>query len=338
MAGVAPLCAQAASATFSGYVTDPTRAVVTNAVVQVVNEETNVSQTSQTNQAGVYLFPSLPPGRYRVSVKATGFKEIVEENLLLHVRDTVSENFQLEVGPTAESVTVQAEAALVNTQDAAVGTVVERHIVADMPLNGRSFRGLITLTPGVVTVPAGSNTPGQFVVNGQRSDTNYVMVDGVSGNVAAPIAGFINANGTGSAPTASSSGGFNNLVSIDDLQEFRITTSSFAPEFGRTPGGQISLFSRSGTNAFHGDTFEYLRNTVLDADDWFLNSRAKPRGIVQQNDSGGVVGGPILKNRLFFFTSYEGLRLNAPSPSVKVVPTQGARDAAAATNENGVVG
>src|SRR2546423_1658678 len=144
MATVGPLSAQTDSATFSGYVTDPSGAVVTTAVVQVVNEETNVSQTTRTNQAGVYLFSSLPPGRYRVSVKATGFKESVEQNLLLHVQDAVSQNFQLELGPTAESVTVSANSSLVNTQDAAVGTVVERQIVADMPLNGRSFQGLIT--------------------------------------------------------------------------------------------------------------------------------------------------------------------------------------------------
>src|SRR5262249_25009257 len=153
-------------------------------------------------------------------------------------------------------------------------TVVERQVVENMPLNGRSFQGLITLSPGVATVAVGTNSAstGQFVVNGQRTDTSYFTVDGVSANAGAPIAGSMGSNGTGSTPTNSSTGGFNNMVSIDALQEFRISTSSYAPEFGRSPGGQIALVSRAGTNAFHGDIFEYFRNTVLDANDWFLNA------------------------------------------------------------------
>ena len=332
------LFAQTGTATLSGSVTDPSGAVVVNAQVRVVNADTNVVQTTHTNQSGLYVFQSLAPGRYRLTSKSEGFKEFVEEGLILHVQDTVTVNLKMELGSAAESVTVSADTQLVNTQDATVGTVVERQIVENMPLNGRSFQGLITLTPGVSTVGATSGTPGQFVVNGQRSDTNYFTVDGVSANVAAPVLGSINSNGAGATPSTTAGGGFNNMVSIDAMQEFRISTSSFAPEFGRTPGAQISLSSRSGTNSFHGDVFEYLRNTVLDANDWFLNAQRKPRGVVRQNDFGGVVGGPIKKNKLFFFASYEGLRLAAPSPAVKPVPTQAARALAASTNANGVVG
>src|SRR5207244_6945749 len=133
-----------------------------------------------------------------------------------------------------------------------------------------------------------------------RSDTSYFTVDGVSANAGAPVAGSLQANGTGTAPTNSSTGGFNNIVSIDALQEFKISTSSFAPEFGRTPGGQISLVTRGGTNAYHGDVFDYFRNTVLDANDWFVNAAGKDRGVVQQNDFGGVIGGPVIRKRLFF--------------------------------------
>src|SRR2546430_2887026 len=128
------------------------------------------------------------------------------------------------------------------------------------------------------------------------------------------------------------------MVSIDALQEFRISTSSFAPEFGRSPGGQISMVSRGGTNGFHGDVFDYLRNTVLDANDWFLNAPANARGVVQQNDFGGVVGGPVIRNKLFFFVSYEGLRLQAPSPAVKKVPTQAAPTLAAGATDAGLTG
>ena len=336
----AGLLAQSDSATLSGTVTDPSGAVVSNANVQAVNEDTNVAQNTRTNSVGLYSFPHLAPGRYRISVKSTGFKELVKTGVVFHVGDTVSENFRMEIGSASDTVSVTAEAPLVNTEDATVGTVVERQVVENMPLNGRSFQGLITLSPGVTTIAVGSGSAstGQFVVNGQRSDTSYFTVDGVSANVGAPAGGGLSSSGTGSTPTNSVTGGFNNMVSVDALQEFRISTSNFAPEFGRSPGGQISLVSRAGTNGFHGDVFDYLRNTVLDANDWFLNAARKPRGVVQQNDFGGVVGGPIVKNKLFFFVSYEGLRLQAPSPSVKQVPTQAARTLAGAANSGGIPG
>lgn len=336
---VFPLFGQTNTASLSGTVIDPSAAVLVGAEVQVVNVDTNVSQTMRTNHAGLYSFANLAPGRYRISVKAAGFKEFVKSDVILHVGDTVAQSFRMEVGSAAESVTVSAEALLVNTEDATVGTVVEHQVVENMPLNGRSFQGLITLSPGVaaVSVPSGGSL-GQFVVNGQRTDTNYFTLDGVSANAGSPTGGGLSSNGTGTTPINSATGGFNNMVSVDALQEFRISTSSFAPEFGRSPGGQISLVSRSGTNAFHGDVFDYLRNTVLDANDWFLNAAGKDRGVVQQNDFGGVVGGPIKKDKLFFFVSYEGLRLQAPSPSVKKVPTQAARTLAAQANSGGVIG
>ncbi len=332
------LFAQSSAATLSGTVTDPSGAAIVNAAVKLVNTETNVSQATITNHSGVYVFPTLSPAHYDLMCSSPGFREYSVKGIVLHVQDNVTLNVKLEVGSTSDTITVSADAVLLNTLDATVGAVVDRHIVENMPLNGRRFQGLITLTPGVSTIAAGSNAPGQFVANGQRSDSNYFTVDGVSANVAAPILGSINANGTGSTPTTTAGGGFNGMVSIDALQEFRISTSSFAPEFGRTPGAQVALTTRSGTNAYHGDVFEYLRNTDLDANDWFLNAQGKPRGVVRQNDFGAVVGGPIKKDKLFFFASYEGLRLTAPSPAVKPVPTQAARALAASTNDNGVMG
>ena len=330
--------AQLATASLSGRVTDPSGATVIGASVTVLNTSTNVSNQTASNKTGDYTFPTLPPGRYRLTISAPGFRDNVTQNLVLYVGDRIGHNVSLQVGSANQTVTVTAASQQINTQDATVGTVVGRQVISNMPLNGRSFQGLITLAPGVATVAPNNNSPGQFVVNGQRTDTSYFTVDGVSANVGAPVGGSINTAGTGSTPTGSATGGFNTMVSLDALQEFRISTSSFAPEFGRTPGGQISLVTRSGTNSFHGDAFEYLRNTVLDANDWFLNAKGKPRGVVQQNDFGGTLGGPILKSKLFFFGSYEGLRLQAPSPAVKAVPTQAARTLASNTNANGVVG
>jgi hypothetical protein len=330
--------AQTSAATLVGTVTDPSGAVVAGAIIELINVDTNVTQAARSNQGGLYSFASVSPGPYRIEVKHPGFKSLIETGLTLHVGDTVSQNFRLELGATTESITVSGDAVAVNTEDGTVGTVVERQVIANMPLNGRSFQGLIELTPGIAAVVSSGASTNQFVVNGQRSDTSYFMVDGVSANVGSPLAGSLSANGAGAAPTNSATGGYNTMVSVDALQEFKVSTSNFAPEFGRTPGAQISMVSRSGTNAFHGDVFDYFRNTVLDANDWFLNAANKARGVVQQNDFGGVFGGPIKKDKLFFFVSYEGLRLHAPTPAVKQVPTQAARTLAAAANSGGVTG
>lgn len=333
------LVAQSETAALSGRVTDPTGAVIIGADVIATNLATTVRTTVKSNSTGDYSFPNLEPGEYQLSVRAAGFQQTEIRGLVLHVLDRVTQNFSLRVGGTDQTVTVSAENTLVNTQDASVGTVIERQTIENMPLSGRSFQGLITLSPGVSTVSTSSNTAGQFVVNGQRSDMNYFTLDGVSANSGTPSAGnTLATNGVGNGPGLAVTGGTNSLVSVDALQEFRISTSSFAPEFGRTPGGQISLASRSGTKSFHGDAFDYLRNTVLDANDWFLNAAGKPRGVVQQNDFGGTLGGPIIPEKLFFFFSYEGLRLSAPSPSVKMVPTAAARTLAAAATNNGATG
>src|SRR5262249_43358846 len=153
-----------------------------------------------------------------------------------------------------------------------VSTVIDRLLVADLPLNGRSFQTLILLAPGVVTTATAFDDQGQFSVNGQRADGNYFTIDGVSANFG--VTGYVALvqAGGGALPALSASGGTNSLVSVDAMQEFRIQTSSFAPEFGRTPGGQISIVTRSGTNSFHGTLFDYFRNDVLDANDWFGNA------------------------------------------------------------------
>jgi len=221
---------------------------------------------------------------------------------------------------------------LVNTQDAAVSTVVDRNFAENLPLNGRSFQSLIELTPGVVLTSSNASDSGQFSINGQRAASNYWMVDGVSANIGIGVnAAGLPGNGLGGTlGSFSAQGGTNSLVSVDAMQEFRIQTSSYAPEFGRTPGGQISIVTRSGTNQFHGTAFDYLRNSVLDASDWFADQQGLPKPEERQNDFGGVLGGPIIKDRTFFFFSYEGQRLRLPQIALTDVPDINARQTAMA--------
>ena len=328
LAGIlVPVCAfgQLETASLSGHVLDPSEAVVVNAKVEATHTDTNTTFTTYTNRDGVYVFPSLRPGRYRLTVSSTGFKTVTKVDLILHVQDQVAQNFSLPVGPASESVTVTAGGELINTESATVSTVVDRQFAENLPMNGRSFQALIELTPGVVLTASNVEDGGQFSVNGQRAASNYWMVDGVSANIGIAQNSFgIAGNGlAGALGSFSALGGTNSLVSVDAMQEFRIQTSTYAPEFGRTPGGQISIVTRSGTNQFHGTAFDYLRNDKFDASNWFngfTNNPPLPKAEERQNDFGGTFSGPIWRDRTFFFFSYEGLRLRLPQTTLTSVP------------------
>jgi hypothetical protein len=320
--------AQTELATILGRVTDPSGAVVAGAQVEIRNVDTNLAVMSGTNGDGLYTIPSLHPGHYVISVRKAGFKTVSVTQLDLNVQDNVVRNFVLEVGSSSESITVTAEGERINTTDASVSTVVDRNFAENLPMNGRSFQTLIQLTPGVVLTANNGFDQGQFSVNGQRASSNYWMVDGVSANIGMPATSTPSNGLSGSLGSFGAFGGTNSLVSVDALQEFRIQTSTFAPEFGRTPGGQISIATRSGTDQFHGSLFDYFRNDVLDANDWFANNKGLPKPEERQNDFGGTVGGPILKGRTFFFFSYEGLRLRLPQTALTTVPDVNARQTA----------
>jgi len=302
-----------------GRVTDPSGAVIVDAEVEIKNVETNVSVTVKTNQDGLYTIPSLHPGHYLINVRKPGFKSVTVTELTLNVQDNVVRNFALQVGSIAETVTITGDDLHINTTDASVSTVVDRQFAENLPLNGRSFQTLIQLTPGVVLTGSNGTDAGQFSVNGQRATSNYWTVDGVSANIGVSAFGANTGLG-GTLGSFGVLGGTNSLVSVDALQEFRIQTSTFAPEFGRTPGAQISIATRSGNNQFHGTLFEYFRNDVLDANDWFADSAGLAKPKERQNDFGGTLSGPILKNRTFFFFSYEGLRLRLPQVALTNVP------------------
>jgi Carboxypeptidase regulatory-like domain/TonB dependent receptor len=314
-------------AAVTGLVTDPHGRSVPGVTILITNINTDVASRTVTNDQGIYRVPSLQPGIYRMTVDKDGFKSIVKSGIELHVQDVASINFELQIGSVNETVTVEAGGLVINTTDATVSTVVDRNFAENLPLNGRSFQALIQLTPGVVLTASNSTDSGQFSINGQRAASNYWMIDGVSANIG--VSSTVGAgNGFGGAIGGfSAQGGTNSLVSVDAMQEFRIQTSTYAPEFGRTPGGQISIVTRSGANQFHGSAFDYLRNDALDANNWFNTSVAPvlPKSQERQNDFGGTFSGPILRDRTFFFFSYEGLRLRLPQTSLTTAPDVAAR-------------
>ncbi len=325
------LRAQSTNASLTGRVSDPQKALIVDAKVVVISAGTNVRAETTTNGSGEYYFANLAPAVYRIEIEKPGFKRLVKPDLILHVQDALKLDFKMTLGDVSETVTVEAGAPLVNTESATVSTVIDRTFVENLPLNGRSFQTLIVLTPGVVVTATAFNDQGQFSVNGQRADANYFTVDGVSANFGATGSIAMQQTASGALPAFSASGGTNSLVSVDAMQEFRVQTSSFAPEFGRSPGGQVSIVTRSGTNAFHGTLFEYFRNDVLDARDWFVNVSGLPKPQERLNDFGCVFGGPVIKDKMFFFFSYEGQRLRQPSSLQTAVPDNASRQAAPAS-------
>jgi hypothetical protein len=322
--------AQSPTGTVSGIVLDPSGGAIAGAQVLIINEATAVQYPGKANGEGYYVVPNIPPGTYRIQVSNSGFKTIIKPDIVIHVEDALAINFTLPIGAASEIVTVEGGAPLVNTENAAVGTVIDRNFVEQLPLNGRSFNTLLQLTPGVVIAPSSEGAPGQFSIAGQRTDANNFTVDGVSANFGVGLGENLGQSGTGGAQAFSALGGTSSLVSVDALQEFRIETSSFAPEFGRMPGGQVILTTRSGTNAFHGGVFDYFRNTVMDANNWFADAAGDPRAPEHHNDFGGFLGGPIWKDKTFFFFSYEGARLDLPATTNIQVPSEYARTIAAA--------
>jgi hypothetical protein len=336
---VSPLLAQSPNAVITGLVDDPSNKVIGGADILVINDATGVKYSSKTNNDGIYVVPNLPPGPYRLQVSKSGFKTLIKPDIVLNIQDALSVNFTLPVGAVLETVTVEGGASMINTTDASVSTVVDQTYVKNMPLNGRSFQDLILLTPGVVTQspqnPAGAagvGITGEFSVNGQRTESNYYTVDGVSANVGASAgqAMIEGAGASGSVAAATALGTTQALVSVDDLQEFRVSSSTYSAEYGRNPGAQFAFETKSGTNQWHGTGYEYLRNDFFDSNDYF-NDYLRPldasltKPALRQNDFGGTFGGLVKiphlydeKDKTFFFVSYEGLRLVQPQAATAV--------------------
>ena len=335
--------AQSGTATLSGTVTDPAGALVPGANIAVINISQGFERSTTTSSEGSFVVTALFPGIYTVKAEHAGFKTSEVRDVILNVNDQKVIGIQLKVIQLRDSTVDVVDSPLLIDDTHAVSTTVDRQFINNMPLNGRSIQPLINLTPGVTLTKASATEAGQFSVNGQRANANYFTVDGVSANLGVNTNGFPYQAASGSLPGLSASGGTNNLVSLDALQEFKIQTSTYSAEFGRTPGAQVQLITRAGTNDFHGSAFEYFRNEAFDANDWFNNSRRLAKPATRQSDFGFVLGGPVLlprfgeggrqpwfngKNSTFFFVSYEGLRLRLPQSRGADVPSLAARQAA----------
>jgi len=329
------LFAQSSSAALSGIVLDEQEAVITGAKVTLLRPDQGQRREAATDANGAFAFPQLAPATYELTVEQSGFAKARFTGLIINADDQRSTRVKLKVAARDEAVVVTGEAPLVR-EAPSVATVVDRKFIENQPLNGRSFQTLINLSPGVVLAPSSLPDQGQFSVNGQRTGTNYFTVDGVGANFGLPFATTPYEGAGGGTPSFSSQGSTSALASVDAVQEFTIQTSTYAPEYGRQPGAQVAIVTRSGTNNLHGTAFNYLRNDKLDANSWFGNFNGLKRPALRQNDFGFTAGGPALlpklydgRNRTFFFVSYEGLRLIQPVISVPSrVPSLAARERA----------
>ena len=290
---VIPLAAQTSTSQISGTVRDITGSTVPGATVTLTNQATGVVQAQTTTDAGVFAFPAIPVGEYTVKVDGSGFKSFVSTGNTVLVNTPSAVDVTLEVGAATEKVEVAASAEMLQTSNATIGNVVERQAIVSLPLNGRNPLNLLIYEPGVVQ--RSGNTVN---VNGARATAVNVTIDGIEAN-----------ESTNPNPT-------NNIFRLhpDNVQEFKVTTSNPTPEEGRNSGANVSIATRSGTNSLHGSLFEFFRNTALNAQEFYTNAQGGTKPLIQLNQYGFEVGGPIIKNKTFFFVSWQGQKVNFADP------------------------
>ena len=287
-----------------GTVTDASGAVVGGAEVKATNAATTLAFAAATNEAGNYALSELPRGTYQVEVSHTGFKHFVRRGIQISVGQQARVDVQLELGSVSESVEVVADASLLETVDSVLGKVVDNRRILELPLNSRNVFSLLYLTPGVTGSISTTYSTG-YGINGARNSMLDVMVDGVST----------------AHPTVNGFSGNSTFPPVEAIAEFKVMGSNYAAEFGRSNGGIVNVVYKSGTNDFHGSLFEFLRNSKLDANNFFSNRAGIPLGSFKRNQFGAMANGPIVRNRTFFLGSYEGLRARTQSSGLTTVPT-----------------
>lgn len=307
---ILPLFSQTFYGSIVGTVTDSSGAILPGAQVTLTNMGTGEHRIAEIDSHGNYQFVNLVPGKYSIDIERAGFKHLTRQNIVVEVQSTVRIDAPLDVGQVTEVLVVKAEAPLLQTENSSVGQVVQSRAVLELPLNGRNVLNLVALVPGVVPQggamqnPTGQNlfAPGNFQIGGGTANQSASFFDGAPLNV-----------------------NYNNLTALvptqDAVLEFRVQTNNNTAEYGRFTGGVINLTSKSGTNALHGSAYEFLRNRELNANTFLNNSNRVSRPAFTQNQFGATAGGPIVKDKTFFFASYEGFRLRQGQSMLLTVPT-----------------
>ncbi len=326
--------AQVQNGQFTGVVTDPSGAAIPNAKVTVINTGTNLSVSSTTNQAGAFTAKELPVGTYKITVEAPGFKTSSNANLTVNAGTITHVDIKMQLGEAREIVEVTGEAAAVNTEDSKLASTVTSTQINNLPLNGRNVYDLMQMNTGAVNVTGIDFENGHStVVNGLREDFNGFLVNGVSNK--------------------GLSGGVVNVPIQDTVQEFQSLQLNMSAQYGNSAGGTVNLVTKSGTNAFHGTAWEYIRNDALDANQYFLNQISDPRKdpngtlcpaghtadcfkpALRFNQFGFTLGGPIIKDKLFFYGSYQGDRFKTTgTPASITEESQQWRQAVAQADQN----
>jgi hypothetical protein len=315
------------TSSLSGTVVDENGAIVPGARVTVSNHATGLQRQVLTDGEGYFVFPMLRPGVYTTRVTQQGFAPVEVRDVTLGEGDQLAFRIQLKVGAVGLYITVE-DTVRARHESSSTGVVFDRKEVERLSLNGRSLQSLFEFVPGAVLTRASFVEQGQFSVNGQRANANYFTVDGASANFGVSAGAAPGQAAGGSLPALTALGSTHALASAEALQEVRILTSAYAPEFGRTPGAQVSFITRSGTNEFRGAAYEYFRHDALNANDWFARNRGLKKARLRQNNFGAVLGGPLVRDRLFFFASYEWLKLVHPQAVITEVPATDVRRAA----------
>ena len=306
--------AQVDTGTIAGSVRDSQGAGVATATITFVGIATNVTTKTQTDGSGDYVSPPLRPGDYRVAAEAKGFKTQTRTTITLKVQDRLRMDFDMAVGSVSENIEVNAETPTIQSETSSLGQVITATQITELPLNGRDYIQLATLSTGVVRTSSGTNgnsggssTGGQnsFVANGTRGTLNNFLLDGIDNN-------------------SNDNGGVVLRTNVDAIQEFKLQTNSYSAEFGRSGGAVVNAIIKSGTNRYHGGVFEFFRNSTFDARDYFEDP-TQPKASFKQNQFGGTLGGAIIKNKLFWFGDYQGTRIRNPLTWVSKVPTPAER-------------
>ena len=315
--GNCPTFAQGFAASLTGTVTDTSGAAVPGATVTVKHLDTGLTRTVEVDAAGNYRIAPLPVGEYEVTAERMGFQREVRRGINLVVAQEAVANLTLQVGSIVQQVTVTEAAPLVNTTTTSTSGLISEQQIKELPLNGRSFDQLLTLNVGMANNSANTLNNSAwtaFSVAGKRPETNRFLINGVD---------YIGANASGLFITPSGASGM--LLGVDAVREYNVLPDSYGAEYGKRAGGQISIVTSSGTNQLHGDLFEYLRNSALDAPNYFENAFAVPKGALRRNQFGASLGGPLKKDKLFLFGNYEGFRQSQAASNLAIVPGTEAR-------------